>query len=70
MVKRFMNSVSGIPNPSAQYLMEGYAYEEVGPKRFEGKGRDKMEVNVAELIERGVLLKKTGSSGGCPIAFT
>lgn len=70
MIKRFTNTLSGIPNPSSQYYMEGYAYEEVGPKRFEGKGIDKMEDTVSELIERGILLKKTGSSGGCPIAFT
>ena len=50
--------------------MEGYAYEEIGPKVFEGKGKDKMEANVSELVERGKLLKKTGSGGGCPIAFT
>ena len=69
MIKRFTNTLSGIPNPSSQYRMEGYAYEEVGPTIFEGKGKEKMEVNVSELLERGKLLKKTKSSGGCPVAF-
>lgn len=68
MIKRFTNTLSGIPNSSPEYHMEGYAYEEGRPKRFEGKGKDKMEATVSELIERGLLLKETGSSGGCPIA--
>ena len=63
-----MNNLSGIPNPSSEFRMEGYLYEEVGPVAFEGKGKDKMDEEVKELMARGKLLKETGSSGGCPIA--
>jgi hypothetical protein len=48
--------------------MEGYSYEEVGPKQFEGIGKDQMDVVINELLARGKILKETGSSGGCPLA--
>jgi len=48
--------------------MEGYLYEEVGPVHFEGKGKEKMEEEIKELLARGKLLKETRSSGGCPMA--
>lgn len=67
-MERLTNNLSGIPNPSTEYRMEGYVYEEVGPVRFEGKGKEKMEEEVKELLARGKLLKETGSSGGCPMA--
>ena len=62
-----MNNLSGIPNPSPEYRMEGYVYEEVGPKNFEGKGREKMEKEVESIMARGKWLKESGSSGGCPM---
>jgi len=49
--------------------MEGYVYEEVGPEIFKGKGLDKMNKEVDEIIQRGTLLKEFKSSGGCPLAF-
>jgi len=67
-LKRWMNDLNGIPNPSPEYRMEGYLYEECGPKSFERKGTEKMEKEVTELLARGKLLKETGSSGGCPLA--
>lgn len=67
-LQRFMNNLSGIPNPSSEYRMEGYVYEELGPVFFEGKGKEKMGAEVAEIMERGKLLKETRSSGGCPLA--
>jgi hypothetical protein len=48
--------------------MEGYLYEEVGPKIFEGKGKLAMDKEAEELLARGKLLKETKSSGGCPMA--
>ena len=62
------NKISGIPNPSLEYRMEGYLYEEVGPRQFEGKGKDVMDEEVVELLTRGKLLKETKSSGGCPMS--
>jgi hypothetical protein len=69
LLRRFMNELTGVPNPSPEYRMEGYTYEEVGPKIFEGKGKDVLEKEAAGIIERGKLLKKLKSSGGCPLAF-
>jgi hypothetical protein len=66
-LKRWMNDLKGMPNPSSEYRMEGYLYEECGPKRFERMGMEKMEKEVKELLERGKLLRETGSSGGCPL---
>jgi len=67
--KRFMNDLTGKPNPSPEYRSEGFLYEEVGPKIFEGKGQDKMAKEIDEIMERGKLLKQLKSSGGCPLAF-
>jgi hypothetical protein len=63
-----MNNLTGKPNPSAEYRMEGYVYEEVGPKVFERKGQEPMKKEVDEILERGKMLKELKSSGGCPFA--
>jgi hypothetical protein len=68
MVDRFLNRLTGVPNPSPEYRMEGYIYEEVGPPVFEGKGKDKVDKETAELVARGKVLLATKSSGGCPFA--
>ena len=62
------NNLSGVPNPSSEFRMEGYLYEEVGPVPFEGKGKDQMDEEVKDLLARGNFLKETLSSGGCPFA--
>lgn len=67
-LERFKNRLVGVPNPSSEYKMEGYVYEEVGPPSFEGKGIDKMDQETAELVARGKVLLATKSSGGCPFA--
>jgi len=68
MLGRFMNRLAGIPNPSPEFKMTGYLYEEVGPPIFEGKGKDTVDQETAELIARGKVLLATKSSGGCPLA--
>jgi hypothetical protein len=68
-VTRFSNDLQGVPNPGPEYKMEGYAYEEVGPEPFEGKGGEQMDKEITEIIARGKLLRETRSSGGCPMAF-
>jgi hypothetical protein len=64
---RLKNNLSGVPNPSSEFRMEGYLYEEVGPVQFEGKGKEKMEEEIKQLLAQGKLLKQTESSGGCPM---
>lgn len=61
--------MQGRPNPSPEYMMDGYTFLEVGPTQFVGKGKDAMDKEVVELRKRGELLRKTGSSGGCPLSF-
>jgi hypothetical protein len=52
LIQRWMNKLSGIPNPSSEYKMEGYVHEEVGPRAFEGKGKDWMDKEVRRIMER------------------
>jgi hypothetical protein len=44
--------------------MEGYLYEELGPKIFEGRGVEEINAEVVKIMERGKMLKQTKSSGG------
>ena len=67
-MSRFLNSVTGIPNPSPKYKMEGYLYEELGPVMFEGKGKEALDQAAAEFEARGKFLRETNSSGGCPMS--
>ena len=50
--------------------MEGYDHDQIGPKIFEGKGKDAVDVETARLLERGNILYETKSSGGCPLGST
>ena len=68
MLDRLKNRLTGVPNPSPEYRMEGYVYEEVGPPDFEGKGKDRVDKESAELVARGKVLLATKSGGGCPLA--
>jgi len=63
-----MNALMGIPNPSPRYKMEGYVIEELGPIKYEGKGIEKMDREVADLMARGKSLTAYKSSVGCPWA--
>jgi hypothetical protein len=69
-LKRMLNRFSGIPNPSSEYMMEGYDHDQMGPKIFEGKGKDAVDAETARLLERGKVLKETNSPGGTPIGST
>jgi hypothetical protein len=49
--------------------MEGYLHEEVGPKAFEGKGKEWMDKEVDRLMKRRNGIVEKGE-GKCPaVAF-
>jgi len=62
-VGRFMNWLSGTPNPSSEYKQEGYLVEDMGPKIFEGKGMEWMEAETSAILARGRLTKKMEQNG-------
>jgi len=45
------DSLRGVPNPSPKFMVDGYNYSEVGPTTFVGKGKEEMDIEVAEIIE-------------------
>jgi hypothetical protein len=47
--------------------MRGYLFEELGPKAFEGKGKEDLDRETERLIERGKWIKENGMDG-CPFA--
>jgi hypothetical protein len=61
-----MNTLSGIPNPSSEYKMEGYVHDEVGPKGFEGKGKEWMDQEVDRIMKRRKGIVEKGG-GKCPV---
>jgi hypothetical protein len=63
-----MNNLSGIPNPSTLFRKHGYVIDEMGPIRFEGKGKEKVSTEAADLIQKGKALKGK-PLGRCPMAF-
>lgn len=71
LVQRWINKLSGIPNPSSEYKMEGYVHEEVGPKGFEGKGKEWMDREVKRIMERRKEIVEKGKvmGNGSGVAF-